>query len=79
MSKTVQWRYRTAIGGPLSEPVTVTLADDEHARLTALTARMRSLPEGEARTALLNEITTIMDMHALFPDAGMTLYPTGGE
>lgn len=67
--ETFEWRYRIRRDGPLSEPVTVTLTDDEAATMRALAAKMRALPEGDERKAILNEITTFMDFKALFPDA----------
>jgi hypothetical protein len=73
MSKDFLWRYRPAPGKPLGEPVKVTLTDKE-AKLMRDLSRKADEAVGAERTALLNEITTIMDIRACFPDAQISLY-----
>lgn len=70
-----EWRYRTRRDGPLSEPVTVQLTEIEAAQMRALGARMRALPDGPERAAILNEITTFMDLRAIFPEAQAQFEP----
>jgi len=66
--KRITWRYRPRRGWPLGDPVGITLTDREWQRFTKLRAKLATVT-GDERTKLLNEITTLIDIKAVFPEA----------
>jgi len=71
--KTIIWRYRPRIGATLGPPVEMKLPDKPHRWVSRLRRRVDETT-GVERERTLNEITTIMDLHAVFPEASFDYY-----
>lgn len=63
--RSLTWRPTEKNGRP-GDPVTFEVTVPEHAFLDSLREQIAVMPSGKSRTARINELRTLLDLHAIF-------------